>query len=49
MILISGLGQRTVGDWTNGRLQWLACVLIALGRVLTTAVIAGVARALWKN
>lgn len=49
MIPIGGLGQRTAWYWSNGSLQWLAYLLIAVGWVLTTAVIAGVTRALQKN
>ncbi|WP_328676454.1 hypothetical protein OG905_22505 [Streptomyces sp. NBC_00322] len=46
---IGGLGQRTAWYWSNDSLQWLAYLLIAFGWVLTTAVIAGVTRALQKN
>lgn len=49
LIPIGGLGQRTTWYWTDGTLQWLAYLLIALGWVLTTAVIAGVTRSLQKN
>ncbi|GAA2488344.1 oxidoreductase [Streptomyces longisporus] len=49
LIPIGGLGQRTTWYWTSGTLQWLAYLLIAFGWVLTTAVIAGVTRALQKN
>ncbi|WOX17052.1 oxidoreductase [Streptomyces sp. N50] len=49
LIPIGGLGQRTAWYWSNGGLQWLAYLLIAFGWVLTTAVIAGVTRALQKN
>ncbi|MFG2373220.1 oxidoreductase [Streptomyces sp. NPDC048504] len=49
LIPIGGLGQRTAWYWPNGGLQWLAYLLIAFGWVLTTAVIAGVTRALQKN
>ncbi|MER6083925.1 oxidoreductase [Streptomyces sp. NPDC001833] len=49
LIPIGGLGQRTAWYWTSGSLQWLAYLLIAFGWVLTTAVIAGVTRALQKN
>ncbi len=49
LIPIGGLGQRTAWYWTQGSLQWLAHLLIAVGWVLTTAVIAGVTRALQKN
>ncbi|MER7181355.1 oxidoreductase [Streptomyces hyaluromycini] len=49
LIPIGGLGQRTAWYWSNESLQWLAYLLIAIGWVLTTAVIAGVSRALQKN
>lgn len=49
LIPIGGLGQRTAWYWSDGSLQWLAYLLIALGWVLTTAVIAGVTRTLQKN
>ncbi|MGW1712424.1 oxidoreductase [Streptomyces sp. NPDC002156] len=49
LIPIGGLGQRTAWYWTDGGPQWLAYVLIASGWVLTTAVVAGVTRALQKN
>jgi hypothetical protein len=49
LIPIGGLGQRTTWYWSNDSLQWLAYLLIALGWVLTTAVIAGVTRTLQKN
>ncbi|MGP3988872.1 oxidoreductase [Streptomyces sp. 3N207] len=49
LIPIGGLGQRTAWYWTDDSLQWLAYLLIALGWVLTTAVIAGVTRTLQKN
>ncbi|MGW6528921.1 oxidoreductase [Streptomyces venezuelae] len=49
LIPIGGLGQRTAWYWPNGGLQGLAYLLIAFGWVLTTAVIAGVTRALQKN
>lgn len=49
LIPIGGLGQRTAWYWSTGSLQWLAYLLIASGWVLTTAVIAGVTRALQKN
>lgn len=49
LIPIGGLGQRTAWSWSNDSLQWLAYLLIAFGWVLTTAVIAGVTRALQKN
>ncbi|MFD4510322.1 oxidoreductase [Streptomyces sp. NPDC058457] len=49
LIPIGGLGQRSAWYWPNESLQWLAYLLIAFGWVLTTAVIAGVTRALQKN
>ncbi|MFF4895076.1 oxidoreductase [Streptomyces sp. NPDC001068] len=49
LIPIGGLGQRTAWYWPDGTLQWLAYLLIALGWVLTTALVAGVTRALQKN
>ncbi|MFE2584896.1 oxidoreductase [Streptomyces sp. NPDC059378] len=49
LIPIGGLGQRSAWYWPNESLQWLAYALIAFGWVLTTAVIAGVTRALQKN
>ncbi|MEV0603229.1 hypothetical protein AB0I82_28605 [Streptomyces sp. NPDC050315] len=49
LIPIGGLGQRTAWYWPDDTIQWLAYLLIAFGWVLTTAVIAGVTRALQKN
>lgn len=49
LIPIGGLGQRTTWYWSDDTLQWLAYTLIALGWILTTAVIAGVTRTLQKN
>ncbi|GHD54782.1 oxidoreductase [Streptomyces galbus] len=49
LIPVGGLGQRTAWYWSNGSLQCLAYLLIALGWVLTTAVIAGVTRTLQKS
>ncbi|MFF8837392.1 oxidoreductase [Streptomyces sp. NPDC015130] len=49
LIPIGGLGQRMNWYWTDSGLQWLAYLLIALGWVLTTAVIAGVTRTLQRN
>ncbi|WP_043675658.1 hypothetical protein [Streptomyces xylophagus] len=49
LIPIGGLGQRTAWYWPNDSVQWLAYLLIAFGWVLTTAVIAGVTRALQKS
>ncbi|MFG3257460.1 oxidoreductase [Streptomyces sp. NPDC048172] len=49
VIPIGGLGQRTAWYWPDDGLQALAHALIALGWVLTTAVVAGVTRALQKN
>ncbi|MFG2555033.1 oxidoreductase [Streptomyces sp. NPDC048581] len=49
LIPIGGLGQRSSWYWTDDGVQWLAYALVALGWVLTTAVIAGVTRTLQKN
>lgn len=49
LIPIGGLGQRTAWYWSNDSLQWLAYLLVALGWVLTTAVIAGVTRTVQKS
>jgi hypothetical protein len=49
LIPIGGLGQRTAWYWTDNGVQGLAYALVAFGWVLTTAVIAGVTRALQKN
>ncbi|WP_030545833.1 hypothetical protein [Streptomyces albus] len=49
LIPIGSLGQRTAWYWSNGGLQWLAYLLIAVGWVLTTAVVAGVTRTLQKT
>lgn len=49
LVPIGGLGQRTAWYWTDDALQGLAYLLIALGWVLTTAVIAGVTRTLQRN
>ncbi|MEW2131385.1 oxidoreductase [Streptomyces sp. NPDC005435] len=49
LIPIGGLGQRTAWYWPDGALQWLAYLLIAMGWVLTTAVVAGVTRTLQKS
>ncbi|WSP86337.1 hypothetical protein OG289_47785 [Streptomyces sp. NBC_01235] len=49
LIPIGGPGQRTARYWSNDSLQWVAYLLIAFGWVLTSAVIAGVTRALQKN
>jgi hypothetical protein len=46
---IGGLGQRSAWYFSTGVAQWLAYVLIAAGWLLTTAVVAGVTRALSKN
>ncbi|GAA3379087.1 oxidoreductase [Streptomyces sannanensis] len=48
LIPIGGFGQRTAWYWT-GPLQWLGYSLIAAGWILTTAVVAGVTRALNRN
>ncbi len=49
LIPIGGLGQRTARYWSDDSLQWLAYRLIAFSWMLTTAVVAGVTRALQKN
>ncbi|MBW8795464.1 MAG: oxidoreductase [Streptomyces sp.] len=49
LIPIGGLGQRSAWYWPDESLQALAYLLIAFGWILTTAVIAGVTRALQKN
>ncbi|BBC34466.1 hypothetical protein SGFS_057600 [Streptomyces graminofaciens] len=49
LIPIGGLGQRTGWYWTDDAVQWTAYALIAFGWVLTTAVVAGVTRALQKS
>ncbi|MGY4979244.1 oxidoreductase [Streptomyces sp. 900105755] len=49
LIPIGGLGQRGAWYWPDEGRQWLAYLLIAFGWILTTAVIAGVTRALQKN
>ncbi|MFI6087060.1 oxidoreductase [Streptomyces sp. NPDC051218] len=49
LIPIGGLGQRTAWYWTGNAPQWLAYLLVALGWVLTTALIAGVTRTLQRN
>ncbi|MEV0319089.1 oxidoreductase [Streptomyces sp. NPDC050658] len=49
LIPIGGLGQRSAWYWTDDGPQALSYLLIALGWVLTTAVIAGVTRTLQKN
>lgn len=49
LIPIGGLGQRTAWYWTTPGVQRLAYLLIAVGWLLTTAVIAGVTRTLSRN
>ncbi|WP_105974853.1 oxidoreductase [Streptomyces geranii] len=49
LIPIGGLGQRTAWYWPDDGIQWLAYLLIVLGWVLTTSVVAGVTRTLQKN
>ncbi|GAA2069812.1 oxidoreductase [Streptomyces albiaxialis] len=49
LVPVGGLGQRTAWYWPQDGPQWLAYALIALGWVLTTAVLAGVTRVLQKN
>ncbi|MGW3445475.1 oxidoreductase [Streptomyces sp. NPDC001076] len=49
LIPIGGLGQRTAWYWPDEGRQSLAYLLIAFGWILTTAVIAGVTRALQKS
>ncbi|MDX2909206.1 hypothetical protein PV517_10905 [Streptomyces griseiscabiei] len=49
LVPIGGLGQRAAWYWTESTLQWLAHILVALGWILTTAVIAGVTRTLQRN
>ncbi|NUP65136.1 MAG: oxidoreductase [Nonomuraea sp.] len=49
LIPIGGLGQRTGWYWTDTGTQGLAYVLIAAGRLLTTAAVAGVTRTLNKS
>lgn len=45
---IGDFGQRGAWHWT-GATQWLAYLLIAIGRLLTTAVVAGISRTLNRN
>ncbi|MEU3057001.1 oxidoreductase [Streptomyces griseus] len=45
---IGDFGQRSAWHWT-GATQWLAYLLIAIGWLLTTAVVAGVSRTLNRN
>ncbi len=49
LIPVGGLGQRGAWHWAGGDAQWLAYAFVAIGWVLTTAVLAGVTRALSKN
>ncbi|MFE9559740.1 oxidoreductase [Streptomyces sp. NPDC006487] len=45
---IGDFGQRSAWHWT-GSAQWLAYVLITIGWILTTAVVAGISRTLNRN
>ncbi|MFE4631863.1 oxidoreductase [Streptomyces sp. NPDC056773] len=45
---IGDFGQRTAWHWT-GTTQWLAYLLITIGWLLTTAVVAGISRTLNRN
>ncbi|MEU9117179.1 oxidoreductase [Streptomyces sp. NPDC048483] len=49
LIPIGGLGQRTAWYWTAPGVQQFAYLLIAVGWLLTTAVVAGVTRTLSRN
>jgi len=49
LVPIGGLGQRDHWHWAQGGVQGLAYALIAIGWVLTTAVVAGVTRTLSRN
>ncbi|MFE5138437.1 oxidoreductase [Streptomyces fagopyri] len=49
LIPIGGLGQRTSWYWQAGTMAWLGYALMAAGWILTTAVIAGITRALNRN
>ncbi|SOE06781.1 oxidoreductase [Streptomyces sp. Ag109_G2-15] len=49
LIPIGGLGQRTGWYWTDAGVQRFAYLLIAVGWLLTTAVVAGVTRTLSRN
>ncbi|MEU0378489.1 oxidoreductase [Streptomyces cyaneofuscatus] len=49
LVPIGDLGQRGGWYWSDGGVQWLAYLLIAFGWVLTTAIVAGVTRALQKS
>ncbi|MFF2660774.1 oxidoreductase [Kitasatospora sp. NPDC058032] len=48
LIPIGGLGQRTAWYWTGAQ-QWFGYSLIALGWLLTTAVLAGISRTLNRS
>lgn len=49
LVPIGGFSQREAWHWSGGALQAMAYALIAIGWVLTTAVVAGVTRTLSKN
>ncbi|MEU6117337.1 oxidoreductase [Streptomyces sp. NPDC047117] len=49
LVPIGALGQRNAWYWTTGLQQFLAYALIAVGWLLTTAVVAGVSRVLNRN
>ncbi|MGY0018896.1 oxidoreductase [Streptomyces sp. YJ-C3] len=49
LIPVGGLGQRGAWHWAEAGVQGLAYGLIAVGWVLTTAVVAGVTRTLSRN
>ncbi|MEW1627318.1 oxidoreductase [Streptomyces sp. NPDC089173] len=49
LVPIGDLGQRSGWYWSDSGVQWLAYLLIAFGWVLTTAIVAGVTRALQKS
>lgn len=49
LVPVGDLGQRAGWYWSDTSVQWLAYLLIAFGWVLTTAVVAGVTRALQKS
>ncbi|MFD6892050.1 hypothetical protein [Streptomyces sp. NPDC059957] len=45
---IGDFGRRSAWHWT-GATQWLAYLLIAIGWLLTTTVVAGISRTLNRN
>ncbi|MEU0162222.1 oxidoreductase [Streptomyces sp. NPDC006261] len=49
LVPIGDLGQRAGWYWSDDGVQWLAYLLIAVGWVLTTAILAGVTRTLQKS